>query len=98
MKLFISDDLPGIEEAVREIFPSAKWQLCVLHTVRDTLAKVRKKGQEIPEACGQVGEKNNSLLEFLNHPKGIRAYLYTTNQLERLIRVRRNTIGKLPCP
>ena len=46
MKLFISDDLPGIEEAVWEIFPSAKWQLCVLHTVRDTLAKVRKKGRE----------------------------------------------------
>ena len=34
--------------------PSSKWQLCVLHTVRNTLAKVRKKGQEIPEACGQV--------------------------------------------
>ena len=33
-----------------------------------------------------MGEKNNSLLEFLNHPKGIRAYLYTTNQLERLIK------------
>ncbi|MCD6540348.1 transposase, partial [Candidatus Bipolaricaulota bacterium] len=26
-----------------------------------------------------------ALPEFLNHPKGIRAYLYTTNQLERLI-------------
>ena len=24
VKLFISDDLPGIEEAVREIFPCAK--------------------------------------------------------------------------
>ena len=45
-KLFISDDLPGIEEAVREIFPSSKWQLCVLHTVRDSLAKVRKKDRE----------------------------------------------------
>jgi len=46
VKLFISDDLPGIEEAVREIFPSAKWQLCVLHTVRGTLAKVRKADRE----------------------------------------------------
>jgi len=31
---------------VREIFPSSKWQLCVLHTVRDTLAKVRKADRE----------------------------------------------------
>ena len=46
VKLFISDDLPGIEGAVRKIFPSAKWQLCVLHMVRDTLAKVRKKERE----------------------------------------------------
>ncbi len=45
VKLFESV-LPGIEEAVREIFPSSKWQLCVLHTVRDTLAKVRKKDRE----------------------------------------------------
>ena len=28
VKLFVSDDLPGIEEAVRELFPSAKWRLC----------------------------------------------------------------------
>ena len=27
-----------------------------------------------------------ALFEFLNHPKAIRAYLYTTNQLERLIK------------
>ena len=42
-RLFISDDLPGIGEAVREIFPSSSRQLCVLHVVRDSLAKVRKR-------------------------------------------------------
>jgi putative transposase len=46
VKVFISDDLPGIEDAVREIFPGAKWQLCVLHMVRDSLAKVRKADRE----------------------------------------------------
>ena len=56
-------------------------------------------GREIPEACGQMGEKNYSLLEFLNHPKGIRAYLYTTNQLERLIKElkRRTKVVEIFC-
>ena len=36
----------GWRQVVRKIFPSSKWQLCVLHTVRDTLAKVRKKDRE----------------------------------------------------
>jgi len=117
VKLFESV-LPGIEEAVREIFPSSKWQLCVLHTVRDSLAKVRKKDREAlaqdlkaiyradtvkqahralreleekwagkyPELVAKWLDKSHALLEFLNHPKGIRAYLYTTNQLERLIK------------
>jgi len=121
VKIFISDDLPGIEEAVREIFPSSKWQLCVLHTVRDTLAKVRKKDREAlaqnlkavyradtieqahqalraleekwagkyPKLVAKWVEKSYALLallEFLDHPEAIRAYLYTTNQLERLIK------------
>ncbi len=118
VKLFISDDLPGIEEAVREIFPSSKWQLCVLHAVRDTLAKVRKKDRDVlaqdlkaiyradtieqarqalraleekwvgkyPKLVAKWVEKSYALLEFLEHPKPIRPYLYTTNQLERLIK------------
>ena len=117
VKLFESV-LPGIEEAVREIFPSSKWQLCVLHTVRDSLAKVRKKDREAlaqdlkaiyradtvkqahqalraleeewagkyPELVAKWLDKSHALLEFLNHPKAIRSYLYTTNQLERLIK------------
>jgi len=124
VKLFISDDLPGIEEAVREIFPSAKWQLCVVHTVRDSLSKVRKSDREAlaqdlkavyqadtlaqaqkalreleekwtrkyPDLVAKWVSKSYALLEFLNHPKAIRAYLYTTNQLERLMKeVKRRT-------
>ena len=30
VEVFISDDLPGIEEAIREVFPNAKWQLLSL--------------------------------------------------------------------
>ncbi len=39
-----------------------------------------------PELVAKWLDKSHALLEFLTHPKAIRAYLYTTNQLERLIK------------
>ncbi|NOX44355.1 MAG: IS256 family transposase [Caldiserica bacterium] len=118
VRLFISDDLPGIEEAIRGIFPQAKWQLCVVHAVRDALSEVRKNEREevaedlkaiyradtekqthkaleafkakwaskYPKIVARWTTKNYALLAFLEHPKPIRRYLYTTNQLERLIK------------
>ncbi len=113
VKVFVSDDLPGIEEAIREVFPQAKWQLCVVHVVRDALSKGRRVDREtmaqdlkriyradtleeahealegFERAWAQkyskivarwIGE-SYALLEFLNHPKAIRSYIYTTNQL-----------------
>jgi transposase-like protein len=46
VRIFISDDLPGLEEAIKQIFPEADWQLCVLHPVGDALNKARKKDRE----------------------------------------------------
>jgi putative transposase len=46
VRIFISDDLPGLEEAIKKIFPEADRQLCVLHAVRDALNKARKKDRE----------------------------------------------------
>jgi len=46
VRIFITDDLPGLEEAIKKIFPESDWQLCVLHAVRDALNKVRKKDRE----------------------------------------------------
>mgnify|MGYP000107575360 CR=1 FL=1 len=124
VRIFITDDLPGLEEAIKKIFPEADWQLCVLHAVRDALNKVRKKDrealaealkkiyraeteEEAKEALGSLRErwsgvypriverwetKAYALLAFLRHPKPIRRYLYTTNQLERLAKeVKRRT-------
>ena len=31
VQLFITDDLPGIENAIKMVYPSSEWQLCVLH-------------------------------------------------------------------
>jgi hypothetical protein len=50
VRIFITDDLPGLEEAIKKIFPEADWQLCVLHAVRDALNKARKKG---PRSLGR---------------------------------------------
>jgi len=46
VRVFVTDDLPGMEEAVKRIFPEADWQMCVLHAVRDALAKVRRQDRE----------------------------------------------------
>jgi len=43
VRIFITEDLPGLEEAIKRIFPKADWQLCVLYEVRDVLNKSRKK-------------------------------------------------------
>ena len=43
VELFISDDLPGIEDAIKRIYPGSNWQVCVLHIVRSSLNQVRAK-------------------------------------------------------
>ena len=44
--IFITDDLPDLEEAIKKIFPEADWQLCVLHALRDALNKTWKNDRE----------------------------------------------------
>jgi len=55
VRIFITDDLPGLEEAIKKIFPEADWQLCVLHAARDALNKARKKDREtLAEALKEI--------------------------------------------
>ncbi len=44
--LFIGDGLKGLHKAVKEIYPMADFQSCILHKVRGSLSKVRKKHRE----------------------------------------------------
>ncbi len=44
--IVISDDLSGIEEAVSSVFPGADHQLCVVHAMRNSQRKVRRKDWE----------------------------------------------------
>jgi putative transposase len=43
--LIISDGLRGIREAVFEIYPKADFQSCVLHKIKSSLAKIRKRDE-----------------------------------------------------
>ena len=43
--LGVFDGLPGLEEAFRAVYPKADVQRCVVHKVRSTLNRVRKKDQ-----------------------------------------------------
>lgn len=124
VRIFVTDDLPGLGEAIRRLYPQADRQLCVLHAVRESLAQVRRKDREAvaedlkaiyraegleeaeeairrlqsrwgkvyPRVVEKWERKAQELLVFLRHPREIRRYLYTTNQLERLTKeVKRRT-------
>jgi len=44
--LFVADGITGLEERIREYFPKADFQSCVVHKVRNTLNKVRAKDRK----------------------------------------------------
>ena len=46
VELFIADGLAGLQEAIKIEFPGSKFQLCVLHTVRNSLKKARRADRE----------------------------------------------------
>jgi transposase-like protein len=49
-------------------------------------------GKRYPKLVKKWREKSGALLQFLSHPKAIRSYLSTTNQLERMMKeVKRRT-------
>ncbi|AEG34367.1 transposase mutator type (plasmid) [Thermus thermophilus SG0.5JP17-16] len=45
--LFVADGLPGIEEAIRRVYPQAQWQRCVVHMVRSGLSQVRSRDRAL---------------------------------------------------
>jgi len=44
--LFVADGVTGLEERIKEYFPKADFQSCVVHKVRSTLNKVRAKDRK----------------------------------------------------
>lgn len=63
--LGVFDGLPGLEEAFKSVFPKADVQRCVIHKVRNTLNRVRKKDQyEIVEDLKAVYKSFNKQAAF----------------------------------
>ena len=46
VELFVADGLTRLREAVEMEFPRSRFQLCMLHTVRSCMKKVRKADRE----------------------------------------------------
>ena len=44
--LFVADGVTGLEERIKEYFPKADFQSCVVHKVRNTLNRVRAKDRK----------------------------------------------------
>jgi putative transposase len=44
--LFVADGVIGLEERIKEYFPKADFQSCVVHKIRNSLNKVRAKDKE----------------------------------------------------
>ncbi len=44
--LFVADGVTGLEERIKEYFPKADFQSCVVHKVRSTLNKIRAKDRK----------------------------------------------------
>lgn len=61
--LGVFDGLPGLEEAFKAVYPNADVQRCVVHKVRNTLNRVRKKDQfEVAEDLKLVYRSPNKRL------------------------------------
>ncbi len=60
VEVFVSDNLCGIVEATRSVYPKSKHQLCVLHQVRNNLLYVRNKDKsEIIEDMKKIYQARN---------------------------------------
>ena len=44
--VFVGDGLRGLGEAVKKVYPKAEFQSCILHKIRSSLRKVRKRDEE----------------------------------------------------
>lgn len=84
IKMVISDDLTGLEEVIKEIFPEARHQLCWFHLKRNIKNKVRKKHfEEILKDLEYVfeseteNEAKERMIQFID--KWSRLYKYFNN-------------------
>jgi len=77
------DNLPGLEEALALVYPRADFQSCVLHKVRNTLKKVKKRDREaVAEDLKRIYEAHNEGLWRENFERFKRSQL-SENRVEK---------------
>ena len=54
MLIVTSDDLAGIEEAIRAVYPDAEYQGCVVHVIRNSLKQDMKGIYKAPTQGGAL--------------------------------------------
>lgn len=68
VKIFISDDVVGMEEVIKREFPDADFQICVFHTMKNISNQVRKEDRGmIREDFKKVyssDDKESAMIEF----------------------------------
>ena len=53
--LIVGDGLTGLKEAIKKVYPGARYQHCIVHAVRNTLTKVRIKDRaEIAQSLREI--------------------------------------------
>ena len=77
--LFIGDGLKGLKEAVKEVYPLADFQSCILHKVRGTLKRVRRRDREALAVDLKKIYRQNSrerFIEAFKEVKGVWGKIY----------------------
>jgi len=92
----VKDSLSEMRKADREELAEdlkAVYRADTVEQAHDALKVLEERwAGRYPDLVAKWLRKSYALLEFMSHPKAIQPYLYTTNQLERLMKeVKRRT-------
>lgn len=84
--LFVSDGLPGIKNAIQEVFPNSKHQRCWRHIMSNIYTKVRTKDRAEVQADAKLIYKANNKEEAEDNfekfiAKYIKVYKHVCNEL-----------------
>ena len=86
VQMVISDGHKGIQKAVREGFPGASWQMCLVHYMRAIMRYVPEKVRKdyIPFLKGAIFENEDDIMSIAEdlHYNG---YLKAANTIERFL-------------
>ncbi|HHW19521.1 transposase, partial [Thermodesulfovibrio thiophilus] len=107
--VIVSDDFPGLTQAIKALFPDTDHQLCFVHMQRNIKKNMSKQDAkqfyEELTLIKRLDDYDRAVLKFeelcktyeKKYPESVRKYIYTTNGVEninsRIELIRANTGG-----